>query len=275
MRKALLIILLLLLAAGAYGQEKALTKGEVIEQLSAADFMKAKIGQLLSWTVGYDISKVNRASLVPTINYIKAEPKKVPPDNRTVLEITAGVDDPGGLRNIGGVRSDLSQIGKFPNMTMVDNGLWGDVKADDGIFTIQTNVNTGIVDGEKEITVAAVNKKGWLAVSRTKVDVFRNPEIVEYSLTPEKLSAGSSTVVKLEVKVENPGRLEDLEEVTADLSDLGKSRQVEMSMISGGVFTLEFEAPALPEGGSKRVIVVARNRAGGSSSLTIDLEAQR
>ena len=178
-RKLLSILLLFCFCLGGSSPSagKALTKGEALERISAVDFVKRKVGNLLSWTIGYDESKVSRASLVPVINYVRAQPIRVPPDGRTVLELTASVDDPAGLQNISGVRADLSNIGKLPNMMLVDNGLWGDKKAGDGIYTLQSNVSPRITEGEKEIPVAAANQNGWLALSKTSVDIEKNPTV--------------------------------------------------------------------------------------------------
>lgn len=213
------------LPAGAEERKSAgdeyLSKGEAIMLLSATDFMKRKIGELLSWTVGYDISKVNRVRLTPTIGYIKAAPKKVPPDGRTVLEILAAVDDPAGLANIAGVRADLSSIGRLPNTMLVDNGLFGDEKAGDGIYTLQTSVSPKVPQGSKDIPVAAVNKKGWLALAKTSLEVKKNPVILWAKFTPEKALANGTTLVTIAVRVDNPGRIEDVAKVSADLRDLG------------------------------------------------------
>lgn len=274
-RKLLLILLFLSLFALARAEEKVLTRGEVVEQISAADFMKEKIGQLLSWTVGYDVSKVNRASLVPIINYVKAMPKKVPPDGRTILELTASVDDPGGLQNIGGVRGDLSNIGKFPNMMLVDNGLWGDAIADDGIYTLQTSVDKGVETGNKEIAVAAVNKKGWLAVSRATVDVQKDPVITEVTLIPDRVSYGRPALVSLQVKIDNPGRAEDLNQVTVDLSAVGGGSGKPIPETAPGVYSMQFAAPGQLNPGNKKIIVTAVNNAGGSASAIIQLEVNR
>ncbi|MDD5594611.1 MAG: hypothetical protein PHG97_07740, partial [Candidatus Margulisbacteria bacterium] len=149
-----LIIVIVLNGAGLYagpaaaqkkaGAEEAMTKGEAIQLLSTTDFMKQKIGELLSWTVGYDVSKVSRVKLTPTINYLRAVPRKLPPDGRTIMEVEASVDDPGGLINIAGVRADLSSIGRLPNTMLVDNGLYGDKKAGDGVYTLQATVSPKI-----------------------------------------------------------------------------------------------------------------------------------
>jgi hypothetical protein len=190
--------------------EETLTKGEAVMLISATDFMKQKIGELFSWTVGYDITKVNRVRLTPTINYVKALPKKVPPDGRTVVEVVASVDDPSGLLNIAGVRADLSSIGRLSNTMLVDNGLFGDQKSGDGIYTLQTSVSPKVDLGPKDIPVAVANKKGWLALAKTTLDIRKNPLILEARCQPDRVLADGQSSVTISVKVDNPGRLEDV-----------------------------------------------------------------
>lgn len=156
--------------------DEVLTKGDAISLISATDFIKNKIGDLFSWTIGYDISRVNRIKLVPNIKYIKAVPRSIPPDGRSILEISAAVEDPSGLPNIAGVRADLSTVGRLSNMILVDSGLWGDKVAGDGTYTIQSNINSAVLSGDKEIPVAVANKQGWLAVTKTTILVGASTE---------------------------------------------------------------------------------------------------
>ncbi|MFA6549239.1 MAG: hypothetical protein WCT39_04835 [Candidatus Margulisiibacteriota bacterium] len=178
MKKVILILFVImscvLPAFAVDSKPQALTRGEVVKYLSTSDMVKKKIGELVSWTVGYDVSKVNRAKLTPIISFVKIVPGRVSPDGRTIVEITAAVDDPGGLENIAGVRADLSSIGRLPNTILVDSGMFGDKKAGDGLFTLQTTIPTDVSFGLKELPVAAANKKGWLALSKTTLDV-ENP----------------------------------------------------------------------------------------------------
>jgi hypothetical protein len=175
MKKAVLIIFVIMFCAlpviAVEANPQALTRSEVIKYLSTSDLVKKKIGELVSWTVGYDISKINRAKLTPIINFVRIIPGRVAPDGRTVVEITASVDDPGGLENIAGVRADLSSISHLPNTILVDSGLFGDKKAGDGLFTLQITIPTDVSMGLKELPVSAANKKGWLALSKTTLDV--------------------------------------------------------------------------------------------------------
>ena len=210
------------------GQEKILTRADVIEKISAADFFKKKIGDLLNWSIGYDITKINRTNLAPIISYIKVDPSDVPPDDRTIVSITAKVSDPSGLDNIKGVRADLSSIDRLPNQMLVDNGLWGDVKSNDGIFTLQTSVGNGVSSGTKDIPIAVANKAGWVAISRTNVDVRLNPVVSGGLAMPQSLHPDGMTEVLLTMRVENPGRQEDIKEVTVDLTNIGLEKNVRM-----------------------------------------------
>ncbi|MBI5699642.1 hypothetical protein HZC35_04940 [Candidatus Saganbacteria bacterium] len=272
-RFLLLMIILLALSPGTRAEEeKVLTKGEAIEMLSAADFMRKKIGDLLSWGVGYDVSRVNRVRLVPVINYIKAEPRKLPPDNRTILDLYASVDDPAGLKNISGVRADLSSLGRFSNMMLVDNGLWGDEVAGDGIYTLQASVNDEVALGDKEIVVAASNKKGWLAVSKTSIAVEKNPTISSAQASPDPLVLeGDETPLTLTVKVDNPGRPEDIKGVYVDLRPLNLGSEVEMDSTDSINFLLEVRVPSTVPAGTKRLSVRTANFAGGYAAAVITL----
>ena len=265
--------------AAEKAEVKYMTKGEAIQLLTTSDFVKQKIGELLSWTIGYDISKVSRVRLTPTINYIKATPKKVPPDGRTIIEVEASVDDPGGLGNISGVRADLSSIGRLANTTLVDNGLFGDEKANDGIFSLQTTVSSRTGLGSKDIPVAVANKKGWLALAKTTLDVRKNPSLVEIKIAPDKVVADGRAIYTLTVKVDNPGRIEDLDSVAADLSPFGLSNP--MALVNNGTagdaaagddtWTVRFAVPSSVPAGSYTISIAARNIAGGEANGQLSL----
>lgn len=284
---SLLVVLLLtvsLLVGPVQAQDKkqeALTKGEVVMLISATDFVKRKIGKLLSWTVGYDISKVNRVKLTPTINYIKALPRKVPPDGRTILEIIASVDDPAGLANIAGVRADLSSIGRLSNTMLVDNGLFGDVKASDGIYTLQTSVSPKVDIGAKEVSIAVANKKGWLALAKTTLDIKKNPVIIDVVVVPEKVRAGSFAT--LTVKVDNPGRPQDIKSVTVDLRALGYTELLPLrndgksgdALAGDNIFSLQFRVPTQAKSGDHSVRIGASNLVSGYVSTDIILKVYR
>jgi len=248
------------------GEVEYLTKGDAVMLLSATDFVKQKIGALLSWTIGYDITKINRVQLIPSINYIKVVPRKVPPDGRTVLEIIASVDDPGGLGNIAGVRADLSAIGQLPNMMLVDSGLFGDEKAGDGIFTLQTNVPDRIEPGAKDVPVAVANKKGWLALAKTTLDISKNPVIIETRFSPETVIADGKSVITIFVKVDNPGRETDIKGVTADLSLFGYEEKTALRNLGNKLYSIRFFVPVKVKAGSYPIRVEAFNLAGGQTT---------
>ena len=261
----LLVLCLAQTPARAEKKDEVMTKGQAIMLLSATDFMKQKIGELVSWTVGYDVSKVNRVKLTPTINYIKAVPRQVPPDGRTVLDLLASVDDPGGLANIAGVRADLSSIGRLPNTMLVDNGVYGDKQAGGGVYTLQTSVSPRIALGDKDITVAVANKKGWLALAKTSLEVRKNPVVTEVKLRPERALAGSGTSITITVAVDNPGRLEDIDGVIADLSALRLAERAQLlnNGQPGNVWSLQFTLGNDVVPGTYLIPVKATNLIGG------------
>jgi len=283
-RIAVTLQLITLLLAPAVAQEagsgtEVLTRGEALMKISATDFVRRKIGELLSWTVGYDISKVNRVKLTPTINYIKAVPKRVPPDGRTILELQASVDDPGGLNNIAGVRADLSSIGRLANTMLVDNGLFGDTKSGDGIYTLQTSVSPQIDIGPKDVPVAVANKKGWLALAKTTLEIKKNPVIMEAKMVPDRLPADGKSLTTLTIKIDNPGRVEDLKNVTVDLRALGfndllplrnDGQQGDRTAVDD-IFTLQFAVPRGIKAGEYSVRVGVANIIGGYASEDVIL----
>lgn len=277
-RYSLLVALILLclaqtpaLAQKKAGAEETMTKGDAVMLLSATDFMKQKIGELVSWTVGYDLSRINRVKLTPTINYLKIVPRKMPPDGRTVLELLASVDDPGGLVNIAGVRADLSSIGRLANTALVDNGLYGDEKADDGVYTLQTSVSPRVDLGLKDITVAVANKKGWLALAKTTLDIEKNPTILETKLEPARARVGSGVSILITLTVDNPGRPEDINYVSADLSALHLSARSQLVnnglqgdlKANDNVWSLEFALKNDVPAGTYVIPVQATNIIGG------------
>lgn len=283
MKKYLLILVIILinfnLSFAEEAKEKTVTKVEVIEKISTADFFKKKIGDLLSWSVGYDITKINRTNLAPTISYITVTPQKAPPDDRTIVMLSAKVSDPSGLDNIKGVRADLSAIDKLPNQMLVDNGLWGDQKANDGVFSIQTTVGEGVQSGSRDIPVAVANKSGWVAVGRTNIDVRSNPVISEGKAVPPSIHADGKTGVLLSARVENPGRQEDLRDVTIDLTSIGMESKVSMwddgthGDVKAGdmIFSLAVVPKEGTGAGTKTLRVSASNAYGGSSEGEISL----
>ncbi|MCX5750624.1 MAG: hypothetical protein NT099_02995 [Candidatus Saganbacteria bacterium] len=255
-------------------EEEYMNKGDAIAFISATDFMRERIGSLLSWAVGYDINKISRARLVPVIKYISAVPKSVPADGRTILELKVSVDDPSGLKNISGVRADLASIGKFANMMLVDNGLWGDEKANDGIYTLQTNVSPNIESGGKEIPVAVANKKGWLTLAKTSLDVSRNPQIIDARAIPDRIGRGEKRMVLIQVQIYNPGKVGDLDNVVVDLAEVGGANNVSLhnnathgdKTAGDNIFALEYAIPGYISSGDKKIPLRITNTSGGRTA---------
>ncbi|OGC06881.1 hypothetical protein A2526_04955 [candidate division WOR-1 bacterium RIFOXYD2_FULL_36_8] len=273
LKNALIIIFMLstVVNTTSFGDE-VLSKGEAIDIISATKFLKEKIGSLLSWSKGYDISAINRVKLIPIIKYIKAVPKSVPPDGRTVLEISAAIDDPEGLSNIKGVTADLTNIGRLKETILVDTGLWGDQTPNDGIYTMQTNINPDIPLGNKEITVKTVNKKGWLALSKTTITVDRSPKLKDLAITPPRIKAGENTQITISVTVISPNKNDMIKEVFADLREIAQGEKVNLQKIGYNKFYLDTVVPSIVQRGQKRIIVFAVNYEGETGKEYVVLE---
>ena len=129
------------------------------------------------------------------------------------------------------------------------------------------------------MAIAVANKKGWLAMAKTTLDIKLNPAIIETKFIPERARAGSSSPVTLTVKIENPGRIEDLEKVTADLRSFGYTELVFLrndgkggDVVAGDhIFSLQFVVPEFVVEGEYSVRVGVSNLAGGYSFTDIVL----
>jgi hypothetical protein len=215
-------------AKPAAKSEKLLTRGDMAIMLTTTNFMKEKIGALFNFSIGYNLSLFNRSTMAPMIRYAKVNPYMIPPDGRTLFLISAAVDDPGGLSQIVGVRADTSSLGKLSNMTLVDNGSWGDQAASDGVYTLQTNVKANIEEGEKEIPISVVNKKGWMSIAKTNVIIEKKPTIIDAHASPKKITADGKTKTLLTVKIYNPEGVEGIKSVFVDLTQIGGEKNTQM-----------------------------------------------
>ncbi|MFA6430982.1 MAG: hypothetical protein WCV91_01155 [Candidatus Margulisiibacteriota bacterium] len=273
------IILFFLLIFPVFGEtaKANLTKDEAIKLLSATDIVKKKIGDLFSWTVGYDISKVNKVGLTPIVNYVKAVPFRIPPDGRTIIGIYASVNDPDGLANIAGVRADLGPIGRLPNTALVDNGMFGDTKAGDGVYTLQATVSPKTAMGEKDIPVSIANKKGWLALAKASLVVDIIPKITGIKSEPEILSADGTTPAKILIWIDNPGRESDVSEVSVDLSRFGLARAQALRNydVVDPIWEVQFTILPSISSGNYSIPVTVANAAGGKASGKIDIKVGR
>jgi len=281
MIRALLLIITagLLLSTGS-AEARDITKKEAVEQLSATEVVRKKVAELLDFKIGYDFTKISRVSMAPVIKYVRAVPIKAPPDNRTIVSVIAEVDDPGGRRNINRVQANLSELGKPAEVNLVDNGLWGDVKAGDGIYTLQTVIARKAKRGELRITIEVSNKGGWRTVDQANIIVHKEPAILQAMAKPWEVGRGNYSV--LTVQIDNPGGIGEIEKVVADLSSIGSSASAFLrndgksgdSKAEDDIFSLEVLVGANIAAGRKVIPVEVVNVVGGKASGTILLKVR-
>jgi hypothetical protein len=89
-------------------------------------------------------------NLAPWVLIPRATPASVLPGVATDVLLTATVVDPDD--NINTVEIDLSNVGGSSNQTMYDDATHGDVIANDGVFSFQTNVSLAVGVYENKIT---------------------------------------------------------------------------------------------------------------------------
>jgi hypothetical protein len=198
-------------------------------------------------------------------------PVKLPPDDRTVLLLTAKVSDPKGSDNIKGVRADLSSIKKLPNMMLVDNGLWGDTKAGDGIYTLQTSVGYDVDKGSKDLPVAVANNAGWVAVASTNIAVETNPIINYAKAEPATINGDNPNNVTFSALIINPGRQEDLKDVTIDLGAVGMDNNINANVLGDRLYGVQATLKPGISKGMKKIKIKATNIYGGQSQEDIVL----
>jgi len=230
----------------------------------------------MSFSVGYTLPSFNRATLAPVMKYVNVDPNKIMLDKNLLFKLMVSVDNPGGLSEVEDVKLDAASLGKSVDLKMVDNGLWGDAVANDGIFTLQERVNPNIIPGEKEITVSVVNKKGWMSVARAGVMVEKGQKDsieIEAIATPNKIKSGQNTKVAFTAKlIIFPGDTSNLT-ASADLSSLSLDSRVKMKK-SGKTFYLETNIKTTNIG-EKSVSVKINDASGATYIVEIKIEVTR
>lgn len=264
----------------AAGQkDRFVTRGEMAVKLSTTDYMKVKISALLNFAVGYNLSTLNRATMAPIIRYINVTPYRLPPDGRTLFKLNASVDDPGGLSQIIGVRADLSNLGKLSATTLVDNGLWGDDKASDGIYSLQTSASTKVGGGDKEVSVSVANKKGWMSVAKTNVIIEKGLVVSEAAADPKVIPLDGTSKTLLTVKIGGPDGTDNVSRVIVDLSAVGGAQETRMyndashGDLSDGdsIFSLEVLPATSSQAGILKLPVYVFNTGGAFARSEINL----
>ena len=273
---AFLLVMLSLSFQPICASEKVLTRGDMAVMFSATEFMKEKIGQLMNFSVGYSMPSFNRATLAPVMKYIKIDPDKILLDKNLLFKMMVSVDNPGGLSEIEEVKLDAESLGKPLDLKMVDNGLWGDEVANDGIFTLQEKVSPNIDPGEKEITVSVINKKGWMSVARAGVQVEKlqkqNVEI-EALANPNRIKSGENSKVVFTVRLPNFQGDDSTLTAYADLSSLGYGDKVQMKK-NRKTFYLEINMSGISSG-TKIVPIKIYDASGSSFSAEIKVDIAR
>ena len=113
------------------------------------------------------ISYERSPKLGPKVIDAKADPKTVAPDGVSQVLLTSFVLDHD--HNVSSVTVNLSSIGGSATQPMYDNGVHGDVTANDNIFSFETTVPDTTDFGTKRLLVTAID--GVLANSTGEIEL--------------------------------------------------------------------------------------------------------
>lgn len=158
--------------------DKPITKAYLSSVIYKLADIKEKINDLYNWetyTAGnVKINKgINRA---PQIKGVLARPDKLKADGASTAKIIAEVVDPDGKGDVSFVEMDLKNLG-WPHdakINLYDDGINnGDEVKNDGLYTGEVVVLSGVSVGYKTILVRVVDLKGLQAVKEVKIQVVK------------------------------------------------------------------------------------------------------
>ncbi len=115
----------------------------------------------------------------PSVIEVNIEPDTAIADGRSLILITAEVEDDNGLEDIDTVTVDLSKVGGSGAQTLYDTGTRGDETRDDGIFSYETVIADGTPEADYKIDVTAT-------------DSFGETDTGSFTLKVEKKDSGGS-----------------------------------------------------------------------------------
>jgi len=141
--------------------KRPLNRAEAASLLIKMKRVKSTAEILFDFSKGYDMSRLCKINTVPVIKSLNIWPDEATPDGKSVVAITAEVWDRQGREDVSLVKVDLRQLGGPPDAKLYDDGTYGDLKANDGVFTLAITIPETVETGRKKITVVAMDKAGW------------------------------------------------------------------------------------------------------------------
>jgi len=154
----------------------------------------------------------------PVINKLSLSHSMVPNDGITGIALDAEVTDEDD--NIDKVFVDLTPVGGLSQEGMADDDA-------DGTYTITIVISTNVEPGEYSLNVTVVDTDGLKAEKSIDLLVEETqtfnyvPEVTKPMADPSTISNDGESEVTFSIIVEDENGIEDIFEVTVDLSEIG------------------------------------------------------
>jgi len=153
-----------------FDPNRYITREEAVTLLSRLSFVSVQTRALANFSIGYGRSVYAQIDTPPQIVWFKVVPARISKSTSRPVSLTAMVADRQGYADIIGVRVDLSSLGGPPDAEMADQGVEGDVKKGDAIFTLNLSVSVEATGGYL-LKVIALDKKGWQGSAQNRLMV--------------------------------------------------------------------------------------------------------
>jgi hypothetical protein len=234
--------------------------GEKTVAIFARDNKRAEV----QTSIGIEVKDAKEFSEPSTILRAGVTPFKVPNDGYTTATLWAIVQDPED--DIDSVVADLTPIGGEKKAQLGDNGVAGDLVADDGNYSIQFQVSPMTPLGKATIRLTAEDDIGHLTTSEVALNVVLppiDPEIISGQVEPDEVPNDGTTQCLLTVAASDQN--DDIVSVVVDLSKVGGDDAVVMNdngingdkVTGDGIWSVRFTVPSTVPSGSKDVTVTA------------------
>ncbi|WP_455392074.1 S8 family serine peptidase [[Eubacterium] cellulosolvens] len=115
--------------------------------------------------------EVYQPNVAPEIVDKKVYPKTVKNDGTVEVLLTVEVDDKNGLGDINRVVIDLTSIFGPEYQKMYDNGKYGDLARDDGVYSVSYLVPKGVADGRKDLPVVVEDYSTETVTDKLTLDI--------------------------------------------------------------------------------------------------------
>jgi hypothetical protein len=155
-----------------FDPNRYITREEAATLMARLPFIAAQIKALNSFAVGYDSKVFAQIDTPPQIEWFKIVPPRISRSGARPVSLSAKVFDRQGHADIISVRADLSSLGGPPDAEMQDEGVEGDAKKGDAVFTLNFSVSVEATGGYP-IRVIALDKRGWQG------SMYKNLTVVE------------------------------------------------------------------------------------------------